>query len=295
MANIDFSHTWPFNEIREQTVDGQAMVYIPKIYVNNTKLTKGKYAGKWQYSISGTKLDSSWHVHPAFMNNGVEMSGIQIGAYIASKDSSGKAASIKGAAFWTSINFADSQKAAKSRNVNNGTKEQKGWHMLNVYEAHLVNRLMLIEYGTTNLLPHLKGSNADPAYRGINILWGGSKRHWFDGIDTKGSSNTTIRIFDNQGNQTWVDTGAKALGGNWVTDVLHNTNAKFDLGDIFIASAASSSQASSTLGDYQNIGGGKILFSPVNGDTSCGPFFFNAIADTYSDSTIGFRLARYVE
>lgn len=83
---INFSNVWPYKEIKTVTVDGQEMVYIPKIYVCNTMLPNtAKYAKKWQYSIAPEKIDENWHVHPAFMNNGKEANGIYIGAYCASK------------------------------------------------------------------------------------------------------------------------------------------------------------------------------------------------------------------
>lgn len=63
---LDFTNAWPFNKMVEQTADGQAMVYIPKMYVKNEKLPDtATYAGKYAYLIAPDKIDDTWHVHPA--------------------------------------------------------------------------------------------------------------------------------------------------------------------------------------------------------------------------------------
>lgn len=295
---LDFTKAWPFNKMVEQTVDGQEMVYIPKMYVKNEKLPDtATYAGKYAYLIAPDKIDDTWHVHPAFMNAGKEMSGVQIGKYLASKDGSGKAASIKGATPWTSITRDTAHSLGSNRNVSGGTAEQTGWHCYNIYEHHLIARLMLIEYGSSDLQTLLTGSDSgmDAKYHGIEMVWGGaSYGEWFDGIDTLGT-NSAVRIFKNDGSQTYVDTGIAPCGRGWLKDVLHNKGTNYDLGDVFLAASVDGTQANGSFGDYQWFGGGYVFNSRWGSDAYCGPFclFDGSTSNAYG--ALGFRLAHYVE
>lgn len=295
---LDFKNAWPFNKMVEQTADGQAMVYIPKMYVKNEKLPDtATYAGKYAYLIAPDKIDDTWHVHPAFMNAGKEMSGVQIGKYLASKDSSGKAASVSGASFWTNLTRDAAHTAGATRNVTNGTSEQKGWHCYNIYEHHLIARLMLIEYGSSDLQTLLTGSDSgmDAKYHGIEMVWGGaSYAEWVDGIDTLGTNNA-VRIFKNDGSQTYVDTGITPCGGGWLKDVLHNKGTNYDLGDVFLAASVDGTQANGSFGDYQWFSGGYVFHSYWGSNANCGPFYLHYYSTSHTDSALGFRLARYVE
>lgn len=295
---IDFSNVWPYNAMKKVTVDGQEMVGIPKIYVRNMVLPNtSKYAGKYAYLIAPNKIDDTWHVHPAFMNNGKEMSGVQIGKYLASKDSSGKAASIKGASFWTCITRDNSHKAGLTRNVSGGTGEKTGWHMYNIYEHHLIARLMLIEYGSSDLQTLLTGSDSgmDAKYHGIEMVWGGaSYGEWFDGIDTLGT-NSAVRIFKNDGSQTYVDTGIAPCGDGWLKDVLHNKGTNYDLGDVFLASAVDGTQANGSFSDCQWLRGGYVFNSGWGSGADGGPFYLGVTGPSGYPGALGFRLAHYVE
>lgn len=295
---LDFTNAWPFNKMVEQTADGQAMVYIPKMYVKNEKLPDtATYAGKYAYLIAPDKIDDTWHVHPAFMNAGKEMSGVQIGKYLASKDSSGKAASVKDATPWTSITRDTAHSLGSNRNVPGGTAEQTGWHCYNIYEHHLIARLMLIEYGSSDLQTLLTGSDSgmDAKYHGIEMVWGGtSYGEWFDGIDTLGT-NSAVRIFKNDGSQTYVDTGITPCGAGWLKDVLHNKGTNYDLGDVFLAASVDGTQANGSFGDYQNFNGGCVFDSDWTARAHRGPFYLHSYSAGYTYSGLGFRLARYVE
>ena len=229
------------------------------------------------------------------MNNGKEMSGVQIGKYLASKDRSGKAASIKDARFWTYITQNDAHKAGLTRNVSGGTGEKTGWHMYNIYEHHLIARLMLIEYGSSDLQTLLTGSDSgmDAKYHGIEMVWGGaSYAEWFDGIDTLGT-NGAVRIFKNDGSQTYVDTGIAPGGDGWLKDVLLNKGTNYDLGDVFLAASVDSTPAS--FGDFQHFNGGYVFNSYGTADAAHGPFYLSYSSADVTGGGLGFRLARYVE
>ena len=147
---LNFNNVWPYSEIKQVTVDGQQMVRIPRIYVCNSKLSApAKYAGKFQYSIAREQIDSNWHVHPAFMNYGVAASALDLSCYEASKDASGKPASVATTTYWQGVNRQTAIDACATRNVAGGGTDKTGWHCWDIYCQHLLARLMLLEYGTT--------------------------------------------------------------------------------------------------------------------------------------------------
>lgn len=294
---IDFSNVWPYSEMKTETVDGQEMVYIPKIYVCNTKLPDtSKYAGKYRFSIAPEKLDDNWHVHPAFMNKGEEMSGIQISAYTAGKDSSGKATSLKDGSRWTNMTRDSAHSLGLNRNVSGGKADQTGWHCYNVYEHHLIARLMLIEYGSSDLQTLLTGSDSgnNATWRGIHEVYGGNVSFWIDGIDTLGSGSA-IRIFDNDGGQAYVDTGIKPCGSGWLKTTLHNVGKNYDMGDVFVAESVDGTQSNGSFGDYQCLYGGSVFYADGGGSALYGPFYLDGNSASITGGNIGFRLARYVE
>lgn len=252
MANLDFNNTWPYCEMKEVTVDGQKMVRIPKIYVCNTKVEKGTYKGKQQYSIAKEKVNENFHVHPAFMNNGVECSALDLSCFEASHDAkdSSKAASVSTSSFWEGIKRDDAINACKKRNIANGNADQTGWHCWDVYCQHLLARLMLIEKGTTNFGFNESGS-PEYVYRGIHQP-AGHPLHptWLPGI---GNLNGKMHVYGANGNSTFVNTNLAGNNKGWPTrfSVLKGNN--FDLGDIFLADAFTGSESGGACGDYQYI------------------------------------------
>ena len=302
MAILNVKDIFPWNKMEKRTVDGQSVVFIPKIYVMNTALASGKYAGRPAYFISGTK-DDGYHCHPAFMQSGAEApTGIEIGVYGAGKDSSGKATSTSWSNTWTSTSYNDIRTAAHTRNVAGGTDEQMGWHAYNIYEHHLIARLMLIEYESADL-PTLLGGNrkaTDVTYHGIEKVWGGNGWcEWLDGLavtETTGSNaKCFINVFDMYGYVESINTPFAPPGKGWPVDFHREKGAKYDLGDLFIASETSEKESGGSCGDYQDLqvtGAGSFHTAHGTFDSS-GPFSLSS--DTL-DTTIrylGFRLARY--
>lgn len=289
---IDVSNMFPFNQMEQRTVDGQDMVYIPKIYVKNvSSLEDGPYKGRPAYYISDKKLDG-YHVHPAFMYNGQECSGIEIGAWLAGKESN-IATSKQGVSPWNNITRDQAITNALTRNTAGTTT---GWHMYNIWEHHLIARLMLIEGGRGDTQTVFGGSSTAVSvnYHGIRDVWGGTTfnsgmpHFWLDGFDTLGSSNH-IRVKNPNGNGQWVDTGiAPARYLYPFGNVLRNKTASYDMGDLFIANAEGS-----VIPDYQSFYGGCVFCVYGYAVADGGAFFLHYNSSSGADSSIGFRLARY--
>ena len=257
---IDFSTIWPYSEIKPVTVDGQAMVRIPRIYVKNCLLESGTYKGRLAYFISKEPLDG-YHVHPAFiMKGGVPASAVDIGVYEASKDAMRNykaAASVKTTSFWQNINRAGAITACSKRNIEGGNDEQKGWHCFNIYDYALLARLKLIELGKAS------GEIADAGrknsgtttvyetYHGIENPFGNPTAPcWLPGL---GNIGDTIRLYKNDGSEVMVDTGLKVAGTGWVTNFSIQTGDGFDLGAVFVASAVTGAKIDGICSDWQRL------------------------------------------
>lgn len=256
---IDFSTIWPYSEIKPVTVDGQAMVRIPRIYVKNCLLESGTHKGRLAYFISKEPLEG-YHVHPAFvMSGGVPASAVDIGVYEASKDATRnyKAASVKTTSFWQNINRANAITACSKRNVEGGNDEQKGWHCFGIYDYALLARLKLIELGkTSDEIADDGGKNSGTTtvyetYHGIENPFGNPTAPcWLPGL---GNIGDTIRLYKNDGSEVMVDTGLKAAGNGWVTNFSIQTGDGFDLGDVFVASAVTQTQMDGICSDWQRL------------------------------------------
>ena len=293
MAKIDVSNIFPINKMKLVTVDGQAVIELPKTWIRNTPLAKGAtYEDKVAYMFS-ERAQPGYHLAPSFYTDGKENeNGVQLSAYIASKDSSGKAASIAGATPWTSIAYTAIDAAAKTRNT--GTGEQAGWRAWNIYDHHLLARLMLFEAGSADIQTIIGWADGSMGvtYHGIHDVWGGSSYgFWIHGFTTTGSGNT-ITILDNKGKGTMIDTKIAPCGGGWPVTLLDNTGDGYDLGDVFLAKTVIGTEGSGTLGDYQNFSGGYAFYAHPGSNANYGPFYLYYYGPSNTGSFLGFRLAR---
>lgn len=69
-ARNDFDSLYPFSGIVKETVNGRAMVKIPKFYYKIWG--EGDVRSK---AISGTKIDETWKIHPMFLKGNVQWTG----------------------------------------------------------------------------------------------------------------------------------------------------------------------------------------------------------------------------
>ncbi|MCI7330226.1 MAG: hypothetical protein MR866_02045 [Selenomonadaceae bacterium] len=300
---MNFDKLYPWKGIETVTIDGQQMVRIPKFYLKVAALTSGVHAGQRAYLISDVAREG-YHIHPAFMSNGKEMDCFYYGAYEASMagypngdhwDSTGKQRSLTGPKacslpnvhVWNYVLPEFARLACEARNT--GTGEQAGWHIQNVYEVNAVAILMLVEYGTTDMMSaigygctvghggHVFTTTGNPygddytvltgttdaVWRGIHELWGNCWEHYY-GITTDTSG--VVQILANDGSGVYVSTGqgfpsgvelktdsnaksGRQWANGYMADMHTETGAKFNLGDIFFPSKAVASQADGTYHD----------------------------------------------
>lgn len=248
-----FSRTYPWSDIKTETVDGQSMVWIPKFYYRVHTPAAGTYAGKKCLEIADDAVDG-FVVHPAFMKAGAEISGFYVGAYECSVDASAstKAASVAGVAPLVSIGFPTMQTRCAARN----TGGQSGWHLWNIYELAAIQMLCLVELGSPDVQALIGSGNSNSSaavptgssnakWRGISELWG-NVFHMVDGL--KGSG-TTIQILDRLGNGTYVNTGTSALASSgYPKDMLDTSGTGFNFNDVFVPKTIDGTAG--TYGDY---------------------------------------------
>lgn len=272
---MDFSNMFPYNQITPVTVDGQSMVKIPKIYVRNTTPTSGTYTGKPCWEMSDY-AETGFHAHPAFMNNEIEAQSLQLSVDIASKGSDNKPESKAGATPWVSEPKFNNIKSLAARR-NTGTGEQSGWHPWNIYEHHLLARLMLIEYGTPNMQLKLGTQNVN--YRGILNPWGNQTSpagFIIDGLFT--DSGRSIQIADNIGKGTMISTGKVLPADGWIKSTWLDKGTLYDLSDVFLPKTSDGTEGNGTFSDYAWTDAGCAFYTYHSTASNYGPFCLNNVS-----------------
>ena len=285
---LDVTNRFPWNAIEDRTVLGNAMRFIPKFYIKHTQGQNGLFTKQ----ISNVKK-SGFHIYPAFMKNGHEIDGILLGKYLTSGTAEAPASVENGTTL--ALTLANCQTAGNALNTG-ADDDHSGWHMMNIYEYHLQVLLALTECGTANIpyaLTGTEGVNTGTiSYLGIENAF---YTMWLDGIDTMGSNDTTLRIMDNKGNGTMVDTeiALSGLANGYFTSLMTNSGENYDLNDLFIADGSSqvSTIDNGTFGDVQYLQtGGQGVESSGSTYPNYGPFYLATNDVSYRNA---FRLAKF--
>jgi hypothetical protein len=212
--------------IVDQTIDGQAMVKIPKFWFKAGTVPSGPNAGKAYWMISDQPV-SGFSVHPAFIGEGgVELDQIWVGKYQASYDGSSKMQSIAGVLPMVSMDFSTARARAYARN----TGGVSGFRLWSVYDLSAIQMLATIEMGGLDMqsligqgrVSQSSAANVDAAdvaqatWRGIVGMWG-NVYQMVDGLKRNGGTwwrwqynvpgNTTTSDFS----AGYLNTGQSAL------------------------------------------------------------------------------------
>ena len=240
-----FEHNFPFNQMEKRG----DFIFIPNIWVKNEKLPSGATEEDcFAYMISD-KAKPNYHIHPAFVTNGrINDSGILIGEDI-----------IKG-------NFAYNELKSKAAEYNA--------EPFNIYDISIIARLMLIEFGSSNVQKLLSGTDGKMGadYHGIKNVWGGEVfGQWYYGLTTE---DETIHILHSKMNGTMVDTKITPVGSGYPTALLTAKTLNYDLGDVFLAKLKSDNAVDGILSDYQCLEVDSAFNSGfINNLALCGPFY----------------------
>jgi hypothetical protein len=290
--------------IEDQTIDGQAMVKIPKFYVKEGTVASGTYAGKPARWLADGPAPG-FHLLPSFMDSGDEIDQFWYGKYQASSDGT-KMQSVAGVAPAVEKDLPTFQSEAAARNTDGVT----GFMLHSLYQWSAIQWLYLIENKSTDSqtttgdgrVNESSAANVDAtdvaeaSYRGIVGLWG-NVRQWMDGLKTDG---TQICVWDRTGNKTWVETGqtrTAAAGTIYPTSFMTASGTDYDFGDFFIGDDGDATGDNAMVPDQQYFNEASVYFPDVGGPWSsaayAGLWFVNCNTAASNSSTyIGARLAK---
>ncbi|MCD6346227.1 MAG: hypothetical protein J7L96_02275 [Bacteroidales bacterium] len=249
-----FSNHAMYGNISDVTIDGQAMVKIPKFYIKQD-IAGGDQAGKKAWWISDVPA-SGFSLDPAFMDAGVEIDQFYYAKYEATDDGGTKAGSVVGVSPLVSIDFPTMQSRCTARN----TGGVDGFRMVDIHELSAVQLLCLIENGGPDVQSTIGTGNtassaavntgsSNAVWRGIYELWG-NVRCMIDGVQF--DTNNQIKVFDQNGNGTYISTGVTASATDgWITGMHDDSGTGFDLGMLFLGKTFDGTEGNGTFGDYE--------------------------------------------
>lgn len=184
----------------ERVIDGQYMIGIPKCFVSRETLTTGAFTGKDARGLSDMALPG-YEIHPAFLAHSDDTVDdmIWIGKYQACDTGSSMAGSLPGVMPLRNLSFDDARRRCTNRNVGGVA----GFHMWNIHEISLIQLMMLLEYGGTDMQSLIGRGNVDSntsqsvdsatvstaSWRGLTGLWG-NLLQMCDGIRSIGGGKT---------------------------------------------------------------------------------------------------------
>lgn len=263
-----FERNFPFNQITSKESDGIRYRFIPNIWVRNELLPAGAtYEDCLAYMISD-KPKTNYHIHPAFITNGsINNSGILIGEDI----------------IFGSFSYNELKSKATEYNA----------EPFNIYDMHLLARLMLIEYGTSNIQKLASGIDGkmSVSYHGIKNIWGGEEYgQWYYGLTTE---EGTIHILSNKMDGSMVDTKILASGSGYPSSLLTTKTLNYDLGDVFLGKNQGVNEIDGILGDYQCLEADSAFNSGFTANNAlCGPFYLCNDKMNKKIRNIGLRLRK---
>jgi hypothetical protein len=261
--------------IQDVTIDGQAMVKIPKFYIKRAVISGGSHNGKEGFWISDQPV-AGYELHPAFMHAGSEIDQIYVGKYQASMTGA-KLDSKPSVLPTVSRSLTQFIADANARNVGGVS----GFMLWSVYQWAAIQWLYLVENATMDSqaktgqgrVSQSSAANVDASdvaqatYRGIVGLWG-NVWQWMDGLKTAGGS---IHLWDREGNKTFVNTGKRrtaAAGTIYPTTFMDHSAANYDFADVFIGDTGPTSNSNATAPDYQYFNEDTEYFPFVGGGWS---------------------------
>lgn len=284
-----------------QTIDGQAMMKVPKYYLKTGTVPSGTYAGKRYWMVSDQPV-SGFSVHPAFMNAGAQIDQFWVGKYQGTNDGGTKLGSAAAVTPLVSIDFPTMQARANARNTGGVT----GFGLWNIYQLSAIQTLALIEIGGSDSQTlvgqgHVSGSSAlatdnatvaQATWRGIVGLWG-NVWQMVDGLQTDASSK--YKIWDKNGNKTYQTTSLTAPTSNYPVTMATATGTDYDLATVFAAETTNATAGNGTYGDYFYQAANCVAYHGGNWSdgANAGLFYLRvSYAASTSSPDVGGRLAK---
>jgi hypothetical protein len=304
-----FNNNPTYAGIVDQTIDGQAMVRIPRFYFKAGTVPSGTYAGKAYWMISDQPVPG-FSVHPAFIGaGGAELNQIWVGKYQASTDGT-KMQSVAGVSPYVSMDFPTARSRAYARN----TGGVSGFRLWSYYDLAAIQMLASIEMGGLDMQSLIgqgrvsasSAANVDASdvaqatWRGIVGLWG-NVWQMVDGLKRNGGTwwrwqynvpgNTTTSDFS----AGYINTSqsAPASSGYPVT-----FNTTLLAAGVIVPATVDGTQSNGSTGDYfwsnTNTDDRIAYHGGRWGDGADAGLFYLYVGDapSHANSSIGARLAK---
>ncbi|MBB4316272.1 hypothetical protein, partial [Roseospira marina] len=252
--------------IVDEVVDGQAMVRIPAFYYRvGTAPVGSDQAGRTCWWVSSVPADGFVR-HPAFRAGGEDIPHFWVAKYQGSNDGGTMVGSAPGVLPLVNLPFATYRSRCQARNVGGVT----GFDAWSIYQLAAIQMLAMIEMGGSDsqaligrgrVDEPVSGDNrarvdaadvAQATYRGIVGLWG-NVAQFLAGL--RATSSDVIEIWDRDGGQTWVDTGATAAPGLRPVTMRAQSGPGHDFRDVFVPALSSSAPSEWTWPDNARLSG----------------------------------------
>lgn len=242
--------------VQDTTIDGQAMVTVPKFYIRRGVIGSGANAGKEAWWIAAEPT-AGFRLHSAFRDAGADINQFYVGKYQASLQST-KLASVAGVLPAVSRSLTQFKADAAARNVSGVT----GFMLWSAFQWSAIQWLYLVEQATMDSqtrtgqgrVSQTSAANVDAAdvaqatYRGIVGLWG-NVWQWMDGFATVSG---VVYIWDQNGNKILGNTGVTRTaptGTIYPTTFMDGSGATWDLEDVIIGNTGPATNSDATAPD----------------------------------------------
>lgn len=290
-------------------VDGQVMQRHKKFYYKTLTLPSGELAGKHARLISPEKLDG-FKPHPAFVKNGQEIDNWYCGTYSATDEGGGKLGSRPGRMPFVNVNYPTMQQYCRNRNVGG----VDGFDMWDIWQVGELQLLFLIEHASPDSQGIIGRGRVDTTaanyvdaddvaratYRGHVGLWG-NVWEMVTGIEV--STSGTVRLWNVNGSQAYVDTGFMLPAYNGTAPQYPKTlktgsGDGYDFDALFVPETQSANILEGTLPDLfwgRNGAAGNVLYLGGAWSTGSGAGLFCQSMThpaSIAYATVGCRLAK---
>lgn len=298
VTQIDFDAHPTYAGIADELIDGQHLVRIPAFFYRAGIVQAGEHAGKKALWISPEPVEG-FALHHAFRHHGDDLAQFCVGKYQGTPDGE-KLGSQPGLKPLARIDFPAMQNAAAARNGD----ASAGFMLWSIYQLGALQALALIECGTPDIKSVLGDGyvNGDGVrevdcaeqvvWRGIVGLWG-NVWQMVDGLQTNGDRE--YRIWDANGNQTYLETDVEAPDDGWFRRRSTERDQGFDLGAVFLPSITRDDSDEAPYGNYfWSYPNAVAYHGGCWGDGADAGLFCLDVSDAASDSGahIGGRLAK---
>lgn len=298
LATFDATVHGTWADMKTVVTDHGDFVEIPTTWVRTEILETGPYAGRPCWWIAD-HAENGYHVHPALMKLDGTPGKLQVAAWITSMDDNGLPYSSDVVddylSYWNGVAYTEVHGLCQALNTN----EDNGYRPYSIYDHHLLARMMLVEYGTSDVqsltVNDVKWDGSKRiAYHDIHDPFGtpDSEFLWLDGFSMV---NGVYNVLANDGSGDIVDTGIACLNdGTWMRTCMTTVVDRVDFNDLFIANEVNGTENNASFADRQSLNTNYACCLNWQRSSRRGAFCLGGHPVNYTNSMLGWRFVRVV-